>query len=120
MAYLIRTPHTLVLAASFWAIQGIDFISNQAGTCLIWGTLREVKDFHHTDSRPGDELMNYNNRAEVQTCGLNHLATRDEHGLCARHTRGVREHLLFLGVVKMPLDAAKRIPAADIADIVVA
>ncbi|KAJ6502915.1 glycoside hydrolase [Mycena vitilis] len=78
----------------------------------------QTQDFHHCGLESGDEIVNYNNRMEVQTCELQNLAD------LATNTDYVRgklaaygNHLLSLGVDGMRLDAAKHMPAADIADI---
>ena len=34
----------------------------------------QTQDFHHCGLEPGDDIVNYNNRVEVQTCELVNLA----------------------------------------------
>lgn len=76
------------------------------------------QDFHHCGLEPGDDIRDYNNRKEVQTCELDNLAD------LATDTEYVRSRLaaygndlLSLGVDGMRLDAAKHIAATDLADI---
>ncbi|KAJ6607181.1 glycoside hydrolase [Mycena sp. CBHHK59/15] len=78
----------------------------------------EYQDFHHCGLEPGDEIVNYDNRLEVQTCQLDNLAD------LGTDTEYVREMLatygntlLSLGIDGFRLDAAKHIAATDIADI---
>ncbi|CUA75640.1 alpha-amylase [Rhizoctonia solani] len=97
----------------------------------------QSENFHHCGLDPGDDIVNYDNRLEVQTCELVNLA---EYGLLlsqsgpstnvfrthslATDTEYVRARLatyandlLSLGVVGLRLDAAKHIAASDIANI---
>ncbi|CAE6405542.1 unnamed protein product [Rhizoctonia solani] len=78
----------------------------------------QTQDFHHCGLQPGDDIVNYKNRAEVQTCelvNLADLATETEYvrGRLAAYAND----LLSLGVEGLRLDAAKHIPAGDIANI---
>ncbi|CAE6435393.1 unnamed protein product, partial [Rhizoctonia solani] len=79
----------------------------------------QTQDFHHCGLQPGDDIKNYNNRLEVQTCELSDnladLATDTEYvrGRLAAYAND----LLSLGVAGFRLDAAKHIPASDIANI---
>jgi alpha-amylase len=34
----------------------------------------QTQDFHHCSLERGDDIVDYNNRAEVQTCELDNLA----------------------------------------------
>ncbi|KAK7013737.1 putative glycoside hydrolase [Favolaschia claudopus] len=78
----------------------------------------QTQDFHHCGLEPGDAIVDYNNRVEVQTCELVHLAdlatdTEYVRGVLA----GYGNKLLSLGVDGFRLDAAKHMPASDIANI---
>ncbi|KAJ3573257.1 hypothetical protein NP233_g2550 [Leucocoprinus birnbaumii] len=78
----------------------------------------QTQDFHHCGLEPGDDIVNYSNRVEVQTCELVNLAdlatdTEYVRGRLAQYGND----LLSLGVDGFRLDAAKHIPASDIANI---
>jgi alpha-amylase len=75
-------------------------------------------DFHHCGLAPNDDIANYQDREQVQTCELVNLAD------LATETDGVREtivayleDLLSLGVAGFRIDAAKHMPAEDVAAI---
>ncbi|KDQ58178.1 glycoside hydrolase family 13 protein [Jaapia argillacea MUCL 33604] len=75
-------------------------------------------DFHHCGLEPGDEIVDYTKRAEVQTCelvNLADLATETEHVRAALAAYG--NDLLSLGVDGLRLDAAKHVAAADLINI---
>ncbi|PPR08271.1 hypothetical protein CVT24_001111 [Panaeolus cyanescens] len=76
------------------------------------------QDIHHCGLEPGDDIVNFSNREEVQTCELENLAD------LATETEYVRgrlaeygNDLLSLGVDGFRLDAAKHIASSDIANI---
>lgn len=75
-------------------------------------------DFHHCDAANGD-ITNYQDRNEVQNCELVNLAdlkTESEH---VRTTlKAYLDDLLSLGVAGFRIDAAKHMPAEDVAAIV--
>ncbi|KAF7328520.1 Alpha-amylase [Mycena venus] len=78
----------------------------------------EYQDFHHCGLTPGDQIVDYSNRLEVQTCELGHLAdlatdTEYVEGILAAYAN----HLLSLGVDGLRLDASKHIPSTDLANI---
>jgi glycosidase len=78
----------------------------------------QVQDFHHCGLEPNDDIVNYSNRLEVQTCelvDLADLATDTEYVRSRLATYG--NDLLSLGVDGLRLDAAKHIPATDISNI---
>ncbi|PFH47276.1 glycoside hydrolase family 13 protein [Amanita thiersii Skay4041] len=87
--------------------------------------LYQAQDFHHCGLEPGDDIVNYGNRAEVQTCELVNLAERTPFAFSlATDTEHVRDRLaqhgndlLSLGVDGFRLDAAKHMPAGDISSI---
>jgi glycosidase len=88
----------------------------------------QTQDFHHCGLESGDDIVNYSNRVEVQTCELVNLAeyvsyqsdwltiaypilleslATDTEYVRARLATYVND-LLSLGVVGLRLDAAKR------------
>lgn len=76
-------------------------------------------DFHHCGLAPGDDIAQYTDAAQVQTCELLNLAD------LATETPHVRatvvaylQDLLSLGVAGFRIDAAKHLPAQDVAAIV--
>ncbi|EUC56002.1 glycoside hydrolase family 13 protein [Rhizoctonia solani AG-3 Rhs1AP] len=78
----------------------------------------QTQDFHHCGIHPDDDIVYYNNRAEVQTCELDNLAdlatdTEYVRGRLAAYAND----LLSLGAVGLRLDAAKHMAAGDIANI---
>ncbi|KAJ7895008.1 glycoside hydrolase [Mycena leptocephala] len=78
----------------------------------------QTQDFHHCGLEPGDDIVNYDNRVEVQTCELVNLA---DLATDTDYVRGVLaaygNHLISLGIDGFRLDAAKHMPATDIANI---
>ncbi|KAF9258748.1 glycoside hydrolase [Marasmius fiardii PR-910] len=76
------------------------------------------QDFHHCGLEPGDDIVNYGNRAEVQTCELVNLAdlATDTEYVRGRLATYVND-LLSLGVDGLRLDAAKHIASGDISNI---
>ncbi|KAG8678023.1 hypothetical protein FRC08_018122 [Ceratobasidium sp. 394] len=78
----------------------------------------QTQDFHHCGLETGDDIVNYNNRLEVQTCELVNLAdlATDTEYVRSRLATYVND-LLSLGVVGLRLDAAKHIAAGDISNI---
>ncbi|KAH8103292.1 glycoside hydrolase [Cristinia sonorae] len=79
----------------------------------------QTQDFHHCGLEPGDDIVNYSDRQEVQTCELVNLAdlatdTEYVRGRLAQYAND----LLSLGVDGLRLDAAKHIPATDLENIV--
>ncbi|KZT18190.1 glycoside hydrolase family 13 protein [Neolentinus lepideus HHB14362 ss-1] len=78
----------------------------------------QYQDFHHCGLEPGDNIRDYRNRQEVQTCQLDNLAdlATDTEYVRARLAAYAND-LLFLGVDGMRLDAAKHIAATDLGNI---
>lgn len=88
-----------------------------------------MQDFHHCGLTPGDQIVDYSNRLEVQTCALGHLAecanailTFSSHrpsifsislATDTEYVEGIlavyANHLLSLGVDGLRLDASKRV-----------
>ncbi|KAJ7443200.1 glycoside hydrolase [Mycena galericulata] len=78
----------------------------------------QTTNFHHCGLEPGDDIVNYDNRIEVQTCQLDNLAdlatdTDFVQGVLAAYGN----HLISLGVDGFRLDAAKHMAASDINNI---
>ncbi|MFG6177918.1 alpha-amylase family protein [Halomonas sp. THAF12] len=83
-----------------------------------YGELYRPDHFHHCDRHGNDQIQNYQDRYEVQTChllGLADLATERE--AIRESIAGYLQSLLDLGVGGLRIDAAKHMPAADIAAI---
>lgn len=80
--------------------------------------LYDTTDFHHCGRNGDDSVQNWNDAWEIQHCellGLADLAT-DQPGVQAK-IAGYLNSLLNLGVDGFRIDAAKHIPAADLAAI---
>lgn len=80
--------------------------------------LYSYDDFHHCGRNGNDNIANYRDRYEVQNCelvDLADLATESEH--VRTKIADYMNHLLDLGVRGFRIDAAKHIPAADLAAI---
>ncbi|KAJ7093290.1 glycoside hydrolase family 13 protein [Mycena belliarum] len=100
---------------------GSDSGSGTAGSTFThynYPGIYQNQDFHHCGLEPGDNIVNYASRAEVQTCqlvNLADLATETDYvrGMLAAYAN----KLLALGVDGFRLDAAKHIAATDIAAI---
>ncbi|SHE65555.1 alpha-amylase [Streptoalloteichus hindustanus] len=81
------------------------------------GIYRE-RDFHHCGRHGDDDIRNYRDRYEVQNCELLDLADLDTGSEHVRNRiAGYLDDLLSLGVDGFRVDAAKHVPAADIAAI---
>ncbi|KAJ1307094.1 hypothetical protein OPQ81_001212 [Rhizoctonia solani] len=99
-------------------IEGGTGVGGSSFTHYNYPGIYQTQDFHHCGLRPGDDILDYKNRAEVQTCELVNLAdlatdTEYVRGRLAAYAND----LLSLGVVGLRLDAAKHIAAGDIANI---
>ncbi|KAI0659088.1 glycoside hydrolase [Cubamyces menziesii] len=100
---------------------GVDSGTGVAGssfTHYVYPGIYQYQDFHHCGLEPNDDIVNYDNAVEVQTCqleGLADLATETEYvrGRLAEYAND----LLSLGVDGLRLDAAKHINVTDIANI---
>jgi alpha-amylase len=73
------------------------------------------QDFHHCGRNGGDNIVNFDDRYELQFCelvGLADLATESDYvrGKIAEYLN----HLLDLGVTGFRIDAAKHIPSSDL------
>ncbi|OJX94654.1 MAG: alpha-amlyase [Micrococcales bacterium 73-15] len=75
-------------------------------------------DFHHCGLAPNDDIADYSDAAQVQTCELVNLADLDTADPEVQASiRGYLEDLLDLGVAGFRIDAAKHIAAEDVAAI---
>ncbi|KAF8812947.1 glycoside hydrolase family 13 protein [Phlegmacium glaucopus] len=87
-------------------------------THYVYPGIYQNQDFHHCGLEPNDNIVNWNNRLEVQTCqlvNLADLATDTEYVQTRLAEYG--NDLLSLGVDGLRLDASKNIAAADIRNI---
>ncbi|KAH9476533.1 Alpha-amylase [Psilocybe cubensis] len=123
---MIATCHAagvkVIADTIFNHMAGVDSGTGVAGssfTHYVYPGIYQNQDFHHCGLEPGDDIVNYDNRLEVQTCELVNLAD------LATDTEYVRSRLaqygndlLSLGVDGLRLDAAKHIAATDLANIV--
>jgi alpha-amylase len=76
-------------------------------------------DFHHCGRNGNDDIVNYNDRWEAQNCelvDLSDLAT--ETSYVRGKLTGYLDDLVSLGVDGFRVDAAKHMPAADLAAII--
>lgn len=81
--------------------------------------LYTAEDFHHCGLTPNDDIVDYSNAEQVQTCELVNLADLDTANPEVQTTiRGYLEDLLDLGVAGFRIDAAKHMAAGDVAAIV--
>ncbi|KAJ7212586.1 glycoside hydrolase [Mycena pura] len=100
---------------------GADSGNGTAGstfTHYVYPGIYEFQDFHHCGLEPGDDIVNYDSRVEVQTCELDNLAdlaTETEH--VEEVLAAYANHLLSLGVDGFRLDAAMWIAASNISNI---
>jgi alpha-amylase len=73
------------------------------------------QDFHHCGRNGNDDIVNYNDRYEVQNCELVNLADLDTSSSYVRgRLRAYLQDLRSLGVDGFRVDAAKHMPAGDI------
>ncbi|KAI0635064.1 glycoside hydrolase [Trametes polyzona] len=122
---MIDTCHAagvgVIVDTIFNHMAGVDSGTGVAGSSFThynYPGIYQVQDFHHCGLEPGDDIVNYDNAVEVQTCELVNLAD------LATDTEYVRSRLaqyandlLSLGADGLRLDAAKHIPVGDIANI---
>jgi len=76
-------------------------------------------DFHHCGLTEGDEIVDYTDQAQVQTCELLNLADLDTSKPKVRQRiAAYLEHLMDLGVVGFRVDAAKHMSPEDLRAII--
>ncbi|MCW4152810.1 alpha-amylase family protein [Halomonas sp. 18H] len=83
-----------------------------------YGELYQRDDFHHCGRHDNDQIQNYQDRYEVQHChllGLADLAT--DRATVRDRIADYLQSMLDLGVAGLRIDAAKHMPAQDIAAI---
>ncbi|EJF63956.1 glycoside hydrolase [Dichomitus squalens LYAD-421 SS1] len=124
-ASMISTCHAAgvgVIVDTLWNhMTGSDSGTGVAGSSYThynYPGIYQNQDFHHCGLEPGDDIVNYDNRLEVQTCELDNLAdlatnTTYVQGRLAEYGND----LLSLGADGFRLDAAKHIAATDLAQI---
>ncbi|TFK84770.1 carbohydrate-binding module family 20 protein [Polyporus arcularius HHB13444] len=124
-ASMISTCHAAgvgVIVDTIWNhMAGVDSGTGVAGSSFThynYPGIYQNQDFHHCGLEPGDDIVNYDNAVEVQTCELVNLAD------LATDTEYVRgrlaeygNDLLSLGADGLRLDASKHIPVGDLANI---
>ncbi|KAH9919461.1 glycoside hydrolase [Epithele typhae] len=124
-ASMISTCHSAgvgVIVDTIWNhMSGLDSGTGVAGSSYTHYNYPGIYDnssFHHCGLEPGDDIVNYDNRLEVQTCELENLAdlATDTEPIRARLAQYGND-LLSLGADGFRLDASKHIPATDIANI---
>ena len=68
----------MALSDTIWNhMSGMDSGVGVAGsnyTHYVYPGIYQYQDFHHCGLEPNDEIVNYDNAVEVQTCQLDHLA----------------------------------------------
>ncbi|KAH9058949.1 glycoside hydrolase [Lactarius deliciosus] len=124
-ADMISTCHTAgvgVIADTIWnhmsqqnsgtGVAGSNF------THYVYPGIYQDRNFHHCGLEPNDNIVNYDNEAEVWTCQLNGLAdlatdTDDVRQRLAAYTND----LISLGIDGLRLDASKHMNPNDIANI---
>ncbi|KAI0366013.1 glycoside hydrolase [Pilatotrama ljubarskyi] len=124
-ANMISTCHAagvgVIVDTIFNHMSGVDSGTGVAGSSFThynYPGIYQNQDFHHCGLEPGDDIVNYDNAVEVQTCELENLAdlatdTEYVRGRLAQYAND----LLSLGADGLRLDAAKHIPTGDIANI---
>ncbi|UOF00663.1 alpha-amylase [Bdellovibrio reynosensis] len=80
--------------------------------------LYNYNDFHHCGRNGNDNIINFNDRYELQNCELVDLADLSTSSENVRNRLAqYLNHLLDLGVAGFRIDAAKHIPSQDLAAI---
>ncbi|KAI9456014.1 glycoside hydrolase [Lactarius psammicola] len=124
-ANMISTCHAAgvgVIADTIWNhMAGEDSGIGVAGsnfTHYNYPGVYQDQDFHHCGLEPNDNIVNYDNEAEVWTCqleGLADLATDTDY--VRQRLAAYTNDLISLGVDGLRLDASKHIDPNDIANI---
>ncbi|KAJ3501538.1 hypothetical protein NLJ89_g9292 [Agrocybe chaxingu] len=104
-------------AAGVGVISGTG-VAGSSFTHYNYPGIYQNQDFHHCGLTSNDDISDYGNRQQVQTCELSNLAdlatgTDYVRGRLAAYAND----LLSLGVDGLRLDAAKHIAAGDIANV---
>ncbi|KIP11288.1 carbohydrate-binding module family 20 protein [Phlebiopsis gigantea 11061_1 CR5-6] len=124
-ANMITTCHAagvnVIADTIFNHMTGSDSGTGVAGSTFqhyVYPGIYESQDFHYCGLEPDNNIVNYDNAVEVQTCQLDGLAdlyTETEY--VRSRLAEYANDLLSLGVDGLRLDAAKHIAATDIANI---
>ncbi|KZT20455.1 carbohydrate-binding module family 20 protein [Neolentinus lepideus HHB14362 ss-1] len=122
---MIKTCHAagvkIIADTLFNHMAGADSGTGVAGSTFThydYPGIYQNADFHHCGGEPDDNIVNYDNRTEVQECQLEGLADLDTEAEYVRSTLAAYgNHLLGLGVDGLRLDAAKHIAATSLANI---
>ncbi|KAF8060728.1 glycoside hydrolase superfamily [Lyophyllum atratum] len=122
---MISTCHAagvkVIADTLFNHMAGVDSGTGVGGdsfTHYVYPGIYQTQDFHHCGLTSGDDIVNYGDRTQVQTCELVNLAdlatdTEYVRGRLAQYGND----LISLGVDGFRLDAAKHIAAGDISNI---
>ncbi|KAK7691589.1 hypothetical protein QCA50_004988 [Cerrena zonata] len=125
-ASMITTCHAAgvkVIVDTIWNhMAGVESGTGVGGSSFThynYPGIYQNQDFHHCGLESGDDIVNYGNAQEVQTCELVNLAD------LATETEYVRgrlaaygNDLISLGADGLRLDAAKHIAVGDLANII--
>ncbi|KAJ8089118.1 hypothetical protein PM082_014366 [Marasmius tenuissimus] len=122
---MISTCHAagvkVIADTLFNHMAGIESGTGTAGSSFThynYPGIYQNQDFHHCGLEPGDDIVNYGNRVEVQTCELVNLADlATDTDFVRGRLAAYANDLLSLGIDGLRLDAAKHIATGDIANI---
>ncbi|PPQ71147.1 hypothetical protein CVT26_010840 [Gymnopilus dilepis] len=121
---MIDTCHAAgvgVIVDTIWNhMSGNDNGTGVAGspyTHYEYNGIYDYDNFHHCGLEPDDNIVNYDNRLEVQTCQLDNLADlgTDTEFVRSRLAQYAND-LLSLGADGLRLDACKHMAATDVAN----
>jgi len=94
-------------------------VNGSTYSAYTYPNIYQTQDFHHCGRNGNDDIANYQDRWEVQNCELVNLADLKTE---AEYVRGklaaYMNDLVGLGVKGFRIDAAKHMPAGDVANIV--
>jgi len=122
---MISACHTagvkVIADTIFNHMAGFDNGTGVAGSSYehyVYQGIYQAQDFHYCGLETGNQIVNYTNRLEVQTCQLDNLAdlATDTEYVRSRLAKYAND-LLSLGVDGFRLDASKNIAASDLANI---
>ncbi len=92
--------------------------AGSAWTHYDYPGIYQTQDFHHCGIAPNDDIADYQNRAQVQTCELVNLADLDTGSDYVRgRIAAYLNDLIALGVDGFRVDAVKHMSADDVAAI---
>ncbi|KAH9169805.1 glycoside hydrolase [Lactarius sanguifluus] len=124
-ANMISTCHAAgvgVIADTIWNHMAADAsgigVAGSSFTHYNYPGIYQDQDFHHCGLEPNDNIVNYDNQAEVWTCqldGLADLATDTDY--VRQRLAAYTNDLISLGVDGLRLDASKHMNPDDIANI---